>query len=90
MTQWGGRRVQQFRAFVLAQKGTVCHLCGGDGADTVDHVIPRSKGGLPFALANAEPAHSSCNYARQDQDLDDWFAAHPRPSRPRLAPSRDW
>jgi len=87
---WGGRRTQAFRAHVLRVKGTTCHLCGGPGADTVDHRTPLAKGGAPFDLANAEPAHGACNYARQDTDLSEWFRTHPLPARPRLAPSREW
>lgn len=90
MTRWGGRRVQAFTAAVLAHYGTTCHLCGRPGADTTDHLIPRSKGGPPFALSNARPAHGPCNYARQDLDLDEWFRRHPLPNRPALAPSREW
>lgn len=87
---WGGRRVQEFRALVLQSYGDVCHLCGRRGADTTDHVVPLAKGGAPFDLANGRPAHGPCNYARQDMDLTEWFATHPLPTRPLLAPSREW
>jgi 5-methylcytosine-specific restriction endonuclease McrA len=32
------------RAFILERDSGICYSCGGD-ADTVDHVIPHSKGG---------------------------------------------
>lgn len=73
----------------LVTKGTVCHLCGQDGATTADHVIPRSKGGADV-LGNLEPAHNACNRARSDMDLDAWFRLHPLPTRPALTPSREW
>ena len=87
---WGGRRVQAFTALVLRTWGTICHLCWEDGADTADHIIPRSKGGPAFDLDNARPAHGPCNYSRGDLDLDEWRRRHPQPVRPALAPSREW
>lgn len=87
--RWGGRRAQEFTAEVLAVKGTICHLCGQDGADTADHLVPRLSGGLN-TLDNGAPAHRSCNSARQARSLTDWFATHPLPTRPPLPPSRTW
>lgn len=86
---WGGRKVAQLTAMTLAHYGTRCHLCGQEGADSPDHVIPRSKGGNN-ALANLRPAHRACNRARSDTDLDEWFRLHPIPTRPALQPSRKW
>lgn len=88
--RWAGRRVVQFTAAVLATYGDGCHLCGVPGADTADHLVPRSKGGAWWSLDNARPAHHGCNAARQDMDLADWFALHPLPSRLTPAPSWDW
>lgn len=88
MTSWGGRKAQQLTTLTLVVKGTVCHLCGQLGADSADHVIPRSIGG-PDVLENLEPAHGSCNSSRQDMPLADWFRLHPRPVRA-LPPSREW
>lgn len=90
MGNWGGREAQRLTALCLRVKGTVCHLCGQDGANTADHVIPRSKGGTN-ALANLEPAHEPCNRARGAMDLPAWFRLHPLPDRAAvLAPSREW
>jgi 5-methylcytosine-specific restriction endonuclease McrA len=44
----------------LSMTGGRCWLCGNAGADTVDHVLPISRGG-PHILANLRPAHHSCN-----------------------------
>lgn len=91
---WGGRRVQRLVALVLAHYGTDCHLCSDRShmADSADHVVPRSKGGAVWDLANLRPAHHGCNVARQDIDLDEWFRRHPLTptDRPALAPSRKW
>ncbi|PZG47479.1 hypothetical protein C1I98_13325 [Spongiactinospora gelatinilytica] len=35
----------------------MCWICGHDGADTADHVIPLSLGGDPLAPENLRPAH---------------------------------
>lgn len=89
MRPWAGRWRQALTAECLYVKGTTCHLCGGHGADTADHVVPRSVGGLDV-IENLEPAHSSCNSARGAQTLAEWFARHPLPARVELAPSRKW
>lgn len=67
MARWHGRKGrpwQRIRAQVLGAS-TICHLCGRDGADTVDHVIPRSlRPDLAHDLANLRPAHRSCNSSK--------------------------
>lgn len=88
MAPWGGREAVRLTALCLRVKGRVCHLCYQDGATTADHVIPRSHGG-PNVLENLEPAHRSCNSARQDMPLEEWRRLHPRPST-QLPPSREW
>lgn len=89
MRPWAGRYAQQWTAAVLHRWGTECHLCRQPGADTADHLTPRSKGG-PDTLANLRPAHHGCNSARGDLDLPAWFALHPVPRREALPPSRAW
>lgn len=68
---WGGRHAQRLTALTLSTYGTVCWLCGHDGADSADHILPRSRGGSD-AIENLRPAHYSacatcgkrCNQAR--------------------------
>lgn len=86
---WEGRKVRQLVDETLERYGTVCHLCRNEGADSADHLVPRSKGG-PNTLDNLRPAHASCNRLRGDLDLPVWFARHPIPTRPALQPSREW
>lgn len=76
MKAWGGRRAQRLVAVVLASKGTTCHLCGGDGADSADHDPPRSRLvalGVPDPdlLLWLWPAHLSCNVRRKARALDE-------------------
>lgn len=68
--QWGGRRAQQWVRKTLAEYGTTCWLCGLPGADSADHVIPRSLGGAVYDLANLGPSHRSCNYARGNRPAE--------------------
>jgi 5-methylcytosine-specific restriction endonuclease McrA len=89
LPSWSGRYARRLVVETLAVKGTICHLCRQPGADSADHLKPRSKGGSD-ALANLAPAHHGCNVARGDKDLAEWFALHPVPRRRALAPSREW
>lgn len=77
---WGGRRTQAYRAAVFARDGAVCAWCGGV-ATTVEHVIPRSRGGDPWDLGNGVPACLPCNLGRGNR---------PRPKGIPARPSRQW
>lgn len=57
---WGYRKA---RAALLA-RSTTCWICGREGADTADHVVPLIDGGHPTSLLNMRPAHRSCNSRR--------------------------
>lgn len=75
-----GRRWRTVRARVL-RASTVCWLCGEDGADSVDHVVPVSLGGPVFDPVNLRPAHLDCNRRRGNRDADVYRA---------VPPSRAW
>lgn len=47
-----------------------CWICGQLGADTVDHVVPLSRGGTN-SLDNLRPAHRKCNSARGVRDVSE-------------------
>lgn len=65
----GGRRGgtstgwARIRKQVLDRDMGICHLCGGEGANSADHLIPWSLGGTDD-LANLAAAHSNCNSRR--------------------------
>lgn len=88
MKGWQGRAAVALTRLCLETYGTTCHLCGEPGADTADHVIARNRGGTN-AISNLKPAHGSCNSARGDMDLAEWFAKHPKRSAS-VVPSRRW
>lgn len=83
---WAGRYGQRMRALVLAHYGTTCHLCGQPGADSADHLVPRSRGG-DDSLANLRPAHRTCNAARQNRSVDAFRKRFPAAA---AQPSRQW
>ena len=60
---WGGRYVAAVLARVLSHYGQACCHCDRPGANSVEHVVPRSAGGTDD-LANLRPAHLSCNVRR--------------------------
>ena len=53
----------RIRLRVLLRDGHVCQLCGRPGANSVDHIIPRSKGGT-HDMDNLRAAHMVCNNRR--------------------------
>lgn len=70
MSRWGGRKVAELRALVLATYPAVCRICRQPIDVTlpathpmgvsVGHLVPRSKGGTD-AIENLRPEHLSCN-----------------------------
>lgn len=72
--KWGGRKAQQYVRLTLETYGTVCWLCGFPGANTADHIIPRSLGGAVFNLDNLGPAHKNCNESRGNRPASDFDA----------------
>lgn len=76
MPKWAGRYAQQRCRATLDYYGRKCHLCGRSGADSADHIIPRAAGGGD-GLDNLRPAHQTCNSARGDLPLAEWFRFHP-------------
>ncbi|BBH21725.1 hypothetical protein Back11_30700 [Paenibacillus baekrokdamisoli] len=53
-----------FRLLVLQRDHYICHYCGRFG-DTIDHVMPKSKGGLSTP-ANCVCACAECNLKKAD------------------------
>lgn len=91
-TYWGGHRTKTSRALVIKEYGQTCWLCGHwiNLEDmSVDHVIPRSKGGSITDLDNLRPAHSECNKRRGNRNPSKLRA--PRVVNAKIPkPSREW
>lgn len=70
MSRWAGRKVRRLVNATLANKGTVCHLCGLPDADSADHDPPREDlvdAGVPDpdSLYYLWPSHRiPCNISR--------------------------
>lgn len=66
-------RVADYRARKRKElaKGEECAYCGKH-ADTIDHIVPRSKGGEDVA-DNIVPCCKSCNSSKKDKDLADFL-----------------
>lgn len=66
------------RRAVFARDGWACQYCGSQATLTVDHVIPRSKGG-PSTWENIVAACAPCNRRKGDR-LPAQAGMHPRTS----------
>jgi len=54
----------------------VCHICGENAADAIDHIVPVSWGGSDDP-SNLAPAHTSCNTARGAARPPEWTYTRP-------------
>lgn len=62
---------KSFRRFILARDRHQCFFCGEYG-DTIDHLLPRSKGGHTTPM-NCVCACSICNQSKASHSLDDFL-----------------
>ncbi|WP_252504421.1 HNH endonuclease [Sporosarcina sp. Marseille-Q4943] len=59
------------KGFILERDDYTCHYCGKYG-DTIDHKLPKSKGGLS-TIANCVCACSKCNTKKDDMEYDKYM-----------------
>lgn len=59
---------KEFRRMILEREDYRCYYCGQYG-DTIDHLLPRAKGGHTTPL-NCVCACNACNQSKADQDLE--------------------
>jgi len=75
-------RVALNRRAIFARDGHRCQYCGGT-AESIDHVIPRSRGG-PHSWDNVVAACRPCNSRKQDRLLHETtFTLRRTPTAPR-------
>lgn len=80
LTAAGSTRLwRNTRPAVLERDGYRCHWCG-QAANTVDHLIPRARGGTDDP-ANLVAACGTCNSRRGAEETNEPTAAEP---------SREW
>ena len=63
----------KFRAEVVERCGAGCWYCGASEAPTLDHVMPRSRGGADDP-ENLVPACKSCNSSKGAKTPEEWRA----------------
>ena len=79
------RQVPLTRRGVLRRDGNRCAYCGGT-ATTIDHVMPRSRGG-PTTWENCVAACGDCNRVKADRTPGEaGMRLRTRPARPRWTP----
>ena len=71
---------QRVRLEVLQRDYKTCHYCGQE-ANTVDHLIPISKGGTDEAT-NMVACCSTCNSSKRDRIAPGFFERNSRPTTP--------
>ncbi|NDD45106.1 MAG: HNH endonuclease [Synechococcaceae bacterium WB9_4xC_028] len=64
-------RVRRWRQSLHKFTGKSCIYCGKP-SESIDHVLPRSRGGLSVT-ENCVPACLSCNGHKSDADAFDWY-----------------
>ena len=64
-------RDRQWRRSLHDITGNCCIYCGSS-SESIDHVLPRSKGGLSIT-ENCVPACLSCNGHKSDQEIFNWY-----------------
>jgi 5-methylcytosine-specific restriction endonuclease McrA len=79
-------RVAITRRAVFARDGHSCQYCGGQ-AENIDHVVPRSRGGL-HSWDNVVAACRRCNTRKEDRLPEE--AGFQLRSKPRPPRSRAW
>lgn len=74
------RRTALSRRAIFARDGHRCQYCGGH-ADSIDHVMPRSRGGQ-HVWDNVAAACRRCNLFKRDRTPDEAGMRLARPPRP--------
>ncbi|KGG13360.1 MULTISPECIES: HNH endonuclease [Prochlorococcus] len=64
-------RVRRWRQSLHSFTGESCIYCGNP-SESIDHVLPRSKGGLSIT-ENCVPACLACNGDKSNTDAFDWY-----------------
>lgn len=62
------------KAAIRAHYKTVCQYCFGLGANDVEHIVPKAKGGAN-TLGNTTLACRQCNARKSDASLDPMFVS---------------
>jgi 5-methylcytosine-specific restriction endonuclease McrA len=80
-----GPRWQRIVAMIVIRDGGTCHICGGAGATSADHVVALADGGSNFP-SNLRAVHPHCNYAKNARRSSKLRDHTPRRSPQRIHP----
>ncbi len=77
------QKVPVTRANIFKRDGYKCVYCGEfiKGGMSLDHVIPKSKGGQD-SFENLVTCCMPCNHEKDDLSVEEWGKTHPKPKRP--------
>ncbi len=67
---------KRFRYDIFSSWKHSCAYCGSERSDTLDHIIPRAKGGLT-KIGNLLSCCAACNLAKSDQEWLGWYRVQP-------------
>jgi len=70
--KWSISKARRFA--IYSRDGHCCIYCGSEENLSIDHIVPRSKGGTDDEQ-NLATACRSCNSSKRDRDLIDWRGA---------------
>jgi hypothetical protein len=65
------------------ERDRVCIYCGGSNGLSIDHLVPRSRGG-PDIADNAILACKNCNSSKSDKGVYEWYELDHRNEIPRV------
>lgn len=61
-----------WKEMILARDGYACTYCGSEENLTLDHIVPRCKGGARWDSDNVTTCCRSCNQAKGSMSLADF------------------
>ena len=67
----------------------VCAYCGSGNNLTIDHIVPRSKGGTDFTK-NVVCCCSTCNQHKGHEPWEEWYFSQDFYSEKRCEKIKDW
>jgi hypothetical protein len=78
-----------WRSKIKEEWGWECAYCGSDEKLTIDHIVPRSKGGTDFTK-NCLCACHSCNQDKGYTPVEDWYLSQEFFSAERYEKIQEW
>ena len=84
-----GEAKRMWRQKIKDKWDNQCAYCGSDEHLTIDHVVPRSKGGTDFTR-NVVCACHECNQNKAHTPMEDWYSSQEFFSMDRYEKIKEW